>query len=73
MVERGYRKFSPRMAELFMDMVNEKRIDVPAVDGKKGRAYCSRVVPGVGSFQLLNFDGTKHNVYVLLIGAFCFR
>lgn len=40
MVERGYRKFSPRMAGLFMDMVNEKRIDVPATDGKKGGAYC---------------------------------
>lgn len=40
MVERGYHKFSPRMASLFMDMVNEKRIDVPATDGKKGGAYC---------------------------------
>jgi oligoendopeptidase F len=65
MVERGYRKFSPRMADLFMDMVNEKRIDVPAEDGKKGGAYCAGVVPGVGPFQLLNFDGTKHDVATL--------
>lgn len=65
MVERGYRKFSPRMAELFMNMVNEKRIDVPAVDGKKGGAYCAGVVPGVGPYQLLNFDGTKHDVATL--------
>jgi oligoendopeptidase F len=57
MVERGYRKFSPKMSELFMDMVNEKRIDVPATDGKKGGAYCAGVVPGVGPYQLLNFDG----------------
>ena len=40
MVERGYRKFSPHMADLFLSMVNEKRIDVPAVDHKKGGAYC---------------------------------
>ena len=40
MVERGYRKFSPHMADLFMGMVTEKRIDVPAVDHKKGGAYC---------------------------------
>ena len=41
MVDSGYSKFSPKMAELFRSMVNEKRIDVPAVDGKKGGAYCS--------------------------------
>ena len=35
-----------------MDMVNEKRIDVPALDGKKGGAYCAGVVPGIGPFQV---------------------
>eukprot|EP01063_Lacrimia_lanifica_P024344 TRINITY_DN3226_c0_g1_i2.p1 TRINITY_DN3226_c0_g1~~TRINITY_DN3226_c0_g1_i2.p1 ORF type:complete len:640 (+),score=228.70 TRINITY_DN3226_c0_g1_i2:61-1920(+) len=65
MVDRAYRKFSPRMAEMFMSMVNEKRIDVPATDGKKGGAYCAGVVPGVGPFQLLNFDGTKQDVATL--------
>ena len=65
MVERGYRKFSPRMAQMFTDMVDEKRIDVPAVDGKKGGAYCAGVVPGIGPFQLLNFDGTKRDVATL--------
>merc|ERR1712216_181621 len=39
LVEKGYNKFSPTMAKLFMDMVNEKRIDVPAQDGKRGGAY----------------------------------
>lgn len=65
MVERGYRKFSPHMADLFMGMVNDKRIDVPAVDHKKGGAYCAGVVPGIGPFQLLNFDGTKGDVSTL--------
>ena len=65
MVERGYRKFSPHMADLFVGMVNDKRIDVPAVDHKKGGAYCAGVIPGVGPFQLLNFDGTKRDVATL--------
>eukprot|EP00539_Tryblionella_compressa_P011008 CAMPEP_0178782570 /NCGR_PEP_ID=MMETSP0745-20121128/3220_1 /TAXON_ID=913974 /ORGANISM="Nitzschia punctata, Strain CCMP561" /LENGTH=287 /DNA_ID=CAMNT_0020440019 /DNA_START=86 /DNA_END=949 /DNA_ORIENTATION=+ len=53
------------MADLFMGMVQERRIDVPAADGKKGGAYCAGVVPGVGPFQLLNFEGTKHDVATL--------
>ena len=65
MVEKGYSKFSPTMSEMFMSMVNEKRIDVPATNGKKGGAYCAGVVPGVGPFQLLNFDGTKQDVATL--------
>ena len=52
MVERGYKKFSPIMAQMFMDMVHEKRIDVPAADDKKGGAYCAGVVPGIGPFQV---------------------
>jgi len=65
MVESGYRKFSPKMADMFVEMVKEERIDVPAADGKKGGAYCSGVVPGIGPFQLLNFDGTQHDVSTL--------
>ncbi|CAB9523133.1 Oligoendopeptidase F [Seminavis robusta] len=61
-VEKGYRSFSPRMAEMFMGFVNEKRIDVPASNGKKGGAYCSAAVPGIGPFQLLNYGGTKRDV-----------
>lgn len=65
MVEQGYGKFSPRMRDLFVSMVNDKRIDVPATDGKKGGAYCAGVTPGIGPFQLLNFDGTKQDVATL--------
>lgn len=64
-VQKGYHKFSPKMSELFMSMVNEKRIDVPASNGKKGGAYCAGVTPEVGPFQLLNFDGTKQDVATL--------
>jgi len=61
-VEKGYRSFSPRMAEMFLGFVEEKRIDVPSANGKQGGAYCSGAVPGIGPFQLLNYDGTKHDV-----------
>lgn len=53
------------MAEMFTNMVNEKRIDVPSANGKQGGAYCSGAVPGIGPFQLLNYDGTKHDVATL--------
>ena len=33
----GYEKFSPTMAKHFTDMVENKRIDVPRVDGKRVR------------------------------------
>lgn len=65
MVKKGYQKFSPQLSDMFMSMVDEKRIDVPATDGKKGGAYCAGVVPGVGPYQLLNFDGTKQDVATL--------
>ena len=60
----GYEKFSPTMAKHFTDMVDQKRIDVPAADGKRGGAYCSSSF-GHGPFQLLNFTGTQRDVATL--------
>ena len=63
-VRDGYQKFSPTMADLFMEMVDQKRIDVPAQNGKRGGAYCSSSY-GTGPFQLLNFTGTQRDVATL--------
>jgi oligoendopeptidase F len=63
-VREGYNKFSPTMAGLFTTMVDEKRIDVPAQNGKRGGAYCSSSY-GTGPFQLLNFTGTQRDVATL--------
>ena len=63
-VKAGYEKFSPTMAGLFQEMVDEKRIDVPAQNGKRGGAYCSSSY-GHGPFQLLNFTGTQRDVATL--------
>eukprot|EP00976_Prorocentrum_cordatum_P064891 1177678-Prorocentrum_minimum.AAC.3 len=56
MVKEGYVKFSPTMASMFEDMVNEQRIDVPAINGKRGGAYCSAAVPGIGPFQVRKLE-----------------
>lgn len=63
-VREGYEKFSPTMASLFTEMVEQKRIDVPAQNGKRGGAYCSSSY-GNGPFQLLNFTGTQRDVATL--------
>lgn len=64
LVHQGYNKFSPTMANMFMDFVEQKRIDVPAQDGKRGGAYCSSAY-GSGPFQLLNFTNTARDVATL--------
>ena len=63
-VREGYAKFSPTMADLFTEMVDQNRIDVPAQNGKRGGAYCSSSY-GNGPFQLLNFTGTQRDVATL--------
>eukprot|EP00921_Rhytidocystis_pertsovi_P017383 GHVQ01027342.1.p1 GENE.GHVQ01027342.1~~GHVQ01027342.1.p1 ORF type:complete len:781 (+),score=119.78 GHVQ01027342.1:229-2571(+) len=64
-VRSGYKKFSPTMADMFDRMVDEERIDMPAVDGKRSGAFCHGVVPAVGPFQLNNFIGDKRDVATL--------
>ena len=64
-VGHGYHQFSPTMATLFQNMIDEERIDAPPVDGKKAGAYCAGATPLTGPFQLLNFAGTKHDVATL--------
>jgi oligoendopeptidase F len=64
LVHKGYNKFSPTMANMFLDFVEQKRIDVPAQDGKRGGAYCSSAY-GSGPFQLLNFTHSARDVATL--------
>jgi pepF/M3 family oligoendopeptidase len=64
-VYTGYAKFSQTMADLFKKMVDEERIDVPSLPGKRGGAFCAGVTPDIGPFQLLNFNGTKRDVMTL--------
>lgn len=64
-VERSFNSFSGTFGEVFSRLVRERRIDVPAAEGKKNGAFCaplastgpSREQP-IGPFELLNFTGT---------------
>lgn len=64
LVHKGYNKFSPTMADMFLEFIDQKRIDVPAQDGKRGGAYCSSAF-GNGPFQLLNFTHSARDVATL--------
>lgn len=64
-VEEGYRKFSPTMAEMFLKFVEEKRIDMPAVQGKRTGAFCHSCTTKLGPFQCLNYTGNRADVETL--------
>eukprot|EP00959_Pyramimonas_sp_CCMP1952_P401256 8407914-Pyramimonas_sp.AAC.1 len=66
MVESGYRKFSPTLAGMFTEMVNEKRIDVPAENGKRGGAYCASAF-GCGPFQVSEMRRLSQDVSNLAV------
>ncbi|MFH0854282.1 MAG: M3 family oligoendopeptidase [bacterium] len=68
MVLEAYRSFSPVMAEIAGSLIKEKRIDVPAVKGKRGGAYnYSAVLPGKisVSYVFLNYLGSNKDVKTL--------
>ncbi|PHJ23770.1 peptidase family m3 protein [Cystoisospora suis] len=64
-VEEGYRKFSPTMADMFLKFVEEKRIDMPAVHGKRTGAFCHSCTTKLGPFQCLNYTGNRRDVETL--------
>ena len=64
-VNEGYESFSPTLASMFRNMLEEERIDAPPDDGKTSGAYCAGCVPGIGPFQLMNFTGSKKDIMTL--------
>ncbi|PHJ20657.1 peptidase family m3 protein [Cystoisospora suis] len=64
-VKDGYKKFSPRMADMFVTMVKEERIDMPAVDGKDSGAFCHGCTTKTGPFQLNNYTGNRRDIETL--------
>lgn len=73
-VQSSFNTFSDTFAEIFERLVRERRIDVPAAEGKKAGAYCmpnASPQPGrsdyepIGPFELLNFTGTSSDVATL--------
>ena len=62
----AYRSFSPTLARLVEQTIENKHIDAPVVPGKRGGAFnCSFVLPDDGtpvSFTFLNFLGSNRDV-----------
>ncbi|TRZ78151.1 hypothetical protein D4R87_01305 [bacterium] len=68
LVLKAYQSFSPVLADLASAFIKEKRIDVPAVKGKRGGAFnYSAVLPGgiPTSFVFLNYFGSNGDVMTL--------
>jgi oligoendopeptidase F len=62
MVLEAYRGFSPQLADLAEQVVDEHHIDARARPGKIGGAYCYSVVPGMTPYVLLNFTGEARDI-----------
>ena len=62
MVLDAYRGFSPQLAELAEQVVQERHIDARTRPGKIGGAYCYSVVPGMTPYLLLNFTGEARDI-----------
>jgi oligoendopeptidase F len=64
----AYESFSPTLSGIIQNFIAAKRIDVPAITGKRGGAFnCSFVLPGnrPQSFTFLNYLGSNHDVMTL--------
>ncbi|HZZ99714.1 MAG TPA: M3 family metallopeptidase [Candidatus Paceibacterota bacterium] len=64
----AYQSFSPTLAEMVKIMIDQKRIDAPAIKGKHSGAFNSSfVLPGniPASFTLLNYLGSQRDVSTL--------
>ncbi|CBZ54222.1 putative oligoendopeptidase F [Neospora caninum Liverpool] len=63
-VRTAYSSFSPTMAKLFDQLLDEERIDAPAVPGKRTPA-CYLGTPTTGPFVVLQHVGQQHCVETL--------
>lgn len=67
-VLRAYGSFSPTLASLVRQMLDDRRIDAPATKGKKSGAFCSTLnLPGPHpvSYNLLNYQGRDEDVMTM--------
>lgn len=67
-VKAAYQSFSPTLAQIVAQCFVEKRIDAPAIKGKRNGAFnSSLVLPGGKSvsFTLLNYLGSNRDVMTL--------
>ncbi|HEY7892470.1 MAG TPA: M3 family oligoendopeptidase [Solirubrobacteraceae bacterium] len=60
-----YGAFSPRLGELARRFFDERHIDAPVRQGKRGGAFCAAAVPGVFPYVMLNYTSRRRDVLTL--------
>jgi oligoendopeptidase F len=61
----AYSSFSNELGSAARDFFDNPWIHAPALDGKRGGAFCAPTVPHMNPFLLVNFTGRHHDVLTL--------
>ncbi len=64
-VREAFDSFSPRAAEVFDRFVDERWVDVPPREGKRGGAFSAPTVPSVHPYVMLNYTDKRGDVLTL--------
>jgi oligoendopeptidase F len=64
-VRDSFASFSERAAEVFDRFVDERWVDVPPREGKRGGAFSAPTVPEVHPYVMLNYTATRNDVLTL--------
>ncbi|MFN8015636.1 MAG: M3 family oligoendopeptidase [Acidimicrobiia bacterium] len=64
-VRDAYNSFSPKMTNIFDMFMENKWIDAPVRDGKRGGAFCAYTVSGHHPYVMLNWTNNRNDVLTL--------
>jgi oligoendopeptidase F len=64
-VDESYKRFSPRIAEIFRDCIDAGHVDVLPRQGKATGAYCTAVSKTILPYVLMNFTNRLRDVSTL--------
>src|SRR5207245_6201655 len=60
-----YADFSPELGPLVRRFFDERRIDAPVREAKRGGAFCASAVPSVFPYVMLNYTSRRRDVLTL--------
>src|SRR3712207_4114144 len=65
LVEDAYASFSPELGTLVRQFFEDRWIDAPVREGKRGGAFCAYTVPAVHPYVMLNWTSRRRDVLTL--------
>ncbi|MBI4449016.1 M3 family oligoendopeptidase [Candidatus Woesearchaeota archaeon] len=65
MVESAYKRFSPQMATLAMNVIKHDHLDAQVRPNKEGGAFCATATPGIIPYVLQSYDNKWNDVSTL--------